>query len=170
MNDTNESNVFTESLLSAIRLQRHNGTRIIISTQEPTVSPDLLDLCSITIVHRFTSPVWLQVLRRHLAGASDTGEPGTKGLETPDESEQGSKQYRAIPASELLSNIVQLRTGEAFVFAPSAIVHAIPRNHAEVSAAQKPSDWQPVFLGDGIMKVIIRNRITADGGKSIIAS
>ncbi|KAF6524911.1 hypothetical protein HZS61_010706 [Fusarium oxysporum f. sp. conglutinans] len=170
MNNTNESNVFTESLLSAIRLQRHNGTRIIISTQEPTVSPSLLDLCSITIVHRFTSPVWLQVLRRHLAGASDNDESGAKGLETPNESEQGSKQYWTIPASEIFSNIVQLRTGEAFVFAPSAIVDAIPKTHAGASVAQKGGDWQPVFLGDGIIKAIVRNRITADGGKSIIAS
>ncbi|EXK86527.1 hypothetical protein FOQG_09795 [Fusarium oxysporum f. sp. raphani 54005] len=170
MNNTNESSVFTESLLSAIRLQRHNGTRIIISTQEPTVSPNLLDLCSITIVHRFTSPVWLQVLRRHLAGASDNDESGAKGLETPNESEQGSKQYWTIPASEIFSNIVQLRTGEAFVFAPSAIVDAIPKTHAGASVAQKGGDWQPVFLGDGIIKVIVRNRITADGGKSIIAS
>ncbi|KAL7758485.1 hypothetical protein ACKLNR_010912 [Fusarium oxysporum f. sp. zingiberi] len=170
MNNTNESSVFTESLLSAIRLQRHNGTRIIISTQEPTVSPSLLDLCSITIVHRFTSPVWLQVLRRHLAGASDNDESGAKGLETPNESEQGSKQYWTIPASEIFSNIVQLRTGEAFVFAPSAIVDAIPKTHAGASVAQKGGDWQPVFLGDGIIKAIVRNRITADGGKSIIAS
>ncbi|EWZ31212.1 hypothetical protein FOCG_08328 [Fusarium oxysporum f. sp. radicis-lycopersici 26381] len=170
MNNTNESSVFTESLLSAIRLQRHNGTRIIISTQEPTVSPNLLDLCSITIVHRFTSPVWLQVLRRHLAGASNNDESGAKGLETPNESEQGSKQYWTIPASEIFSNIVQLRTGEAFVFAPSAIVDAIPKTHAGASVAQKGGDWQPVFLGDGIIKAIVRNRITADGGKSIIAS
>ncbi|KAJ4154374.1 hypothetical protein NW765_015128 [Fusarium oxysporum] len=170
MNNTNESNVFTESLLSAIRLQRHNGTRIIISTQEPTVSPSLLDLCSITIVHRFTSPVWLQVLRRHLAGASDNDESDAKGLKTPNESEQGSKQYWNIPASEIFSNIVQLRTGEAFVFAPSAIVDAIPKTHAGASVAQKGGDWHPVFLGDGIIKAIVRNRITADGGKSIIAS
>ncbi|KAF4951330.1 hypothetical protein FGADI_7528 [Fusarium gaditjirri] len=170
MNNTNESNVFTESLLSAIRLQRHNGTRIIISTQEPTVSPDLLDLCSITIVHRFTSPVWLQVLRRHLAGASDNGESDINGLETPNESEEGSKQYWTIPKSEIFSNIVQLRTGEAFVFAPSAIVDAIPKSHAVASVAHKGGDWRPVFLGDGIIKAIIRNRITEDGGKSIIAS
>ncbi|KAH7111372.1 hypothetical protein EDB81DRAFT_671448 [Dactylonectria macrodidyma] len=44
MTESDESQVFTESLLSAIRLQRHNGTRIIISTQEPTISPGLLDL------------------------------------------------------------------------------------------------------------------------------
>ncbi|KAG8664114.1 hypothetical protein FPOAC2_10346 [Fusarium poae] len=60
MNDSSESQTLTESLLSVIRLKRHLGTRVIISTQEPTVSPRLLDLCSTVIVHRFTSPTWFQ--------------------------------------------------------------------------------------------------------------
>ncbi|OQN95097.1 hypothetical protein B0A48_18829, partial [Cryoendolithus antarcticus] len=37
---------FTERLLGIIREQRHNGTRVIIATQEPTVSEKLLDLCT----------------------------------------------------------------------------------------------------------------------------
>ncbi|KAG8664538.1 uncharacterized protein FPOAC1_013319 [Fusarium poae] len=61
MNDSSESQTLTESLLSVIRLKRHLGTRVIISTQEPTVSPRLLDLCSTVIVHRFTSPTWFQL-------------------------------------------------------------------------------------------------------------
>ncbi|KAI8654426.1 C2H2-type domain-containing protein [Fusarium sp. Ph1] len=56
MTDNNEGQAFTESLLSTIRLQRHLGVRVIISTQEPTISPRLLDLSTITIIHRFTSP------------------------------------------------------------------------------------------------------------------
>ncbi|KAL1898083.1 hypothetical protein Cpir12675_002031 [Ceratocystis pirilliformis] len=177
MNETDESKVFTESILSAIRLQRHNGTRILISTQEPSISPNLLDLCSITIVHRFTSPVWFQVLRRHLAGAFETGsyhEPGTSDSEQP-MSEQSrqvlsvSKRYQATPSPELFSDIVQLRTGEAFLFAPSCMVDATARDQSETSAETNQAGWQPVFLGHGIMKVRIRNRVTADGGKSIIA-
>ncbi|KAL2886709.1 hypothetical protein HOO65_060539 [Ceratocystis lukuohia] len=177
MNETDESKVFTESLLSAIRLQRHNGTRIIISTQEPTVSPNLLDLCSITIVHRFTSPVWFQVLRRHLAGAFETGSYHESGasdsdLPTSEESQQvlsASKRYQAPPSPEFFSNIVQLRTGQAFLFAPSGMVNATARGQSETPAVATQADWQPVFLGHGIMKVRIRNRITVDGGKSIIA-
>jgi hypothetical protein len=56
MNESGEASALTEQLLATIRLQRHLGARVIISTQEPTVSPRLLDLCSVTIVHRFTSP------------------------------------------------------------------------------------------------------------------
>ncbi|KAH8772402.1 hypothetical protein BGZ57DRAFT_984554 [Hyaloscypha finlandica] len=50
---------FTNTLLATVRLQRHLGAQIIVSTQEPTISPALLDLCSVTIVHRFTSPATL---------------------------------------------------------------------------------------------------------------
>jgi hypothetical protein len=56
MNDSGEASALTEQLLATIRLQRHLGARVVISTQEPTVSPRLLDLCSVTVVHRFTSP------------------------------------------------------------------------------------------------------------------
>jgi len=66
MNSATEASTLTETLLSSIRLQRHLGTRVFISTQEPTISPALLDLCSITIVHRFSSPEWLKCLRQHL--------------------------------------------------------------------------------------------------------
>lgn len=63
MTATDSSSQFTESLLSVIRQQRHLATRVIIATQEPTISPALLDLSSMTIVHRFTSPSWLAALR-----------------------------------------------------------------------------------------------------------
>ena len=50
---------FTNTLLATVRLQRHLGAQIIVSTQEPTISLALLDLYSVTIVHRFTSPATL---------------------------------------------------------------------------------------------------------------
>ncbi|KAF4454844.1 hypothetical protein F53441_2714 [Fusarium austroafricanum] len=136
-------------------------------------TPVLLDLCSITIVHRFTSPVWLHVLRRHLAGATDNSGVHERGeLQTPDQNQQdmpATNQYRTIPEHELFTNIVQLRIGEAFLFAPSGIVNASSKNQAGSTAATNRNNWQPIFLGNGIMKVLIRNRITADGGKTIIA-
>lgn len=68
MTNSAECQALTEPLLATIRLQRHLGARVIIPTQEPTISPKLLDLCSVTIVHRFTSPDRLTALGRHLAG------------------------------------------------------------------------------------------------------
>lgn len=182
MTDSGEASALTEQLLATIRLQRHLGARVVISTQEPTVSPRLLDLCSVTVVHRFTSPEWLKALRRHLAGAeetagmlaraaagagsgsgasSDSGVDdvldglvngvGTLSLKTPGPA-MGHKQA----AASLFAQIVELRVGEALVFSPNAVVGI-----SDGGAAKK--------LGSGMLKVRVRNRVTADGGKSIMA-
>ncbi|KAK7711557.1 hypothetical protein SLS57_008040 [Botryosphaeria dothidea] len=103
MTDTAASDRFTDSLLTTIRIQRHAGTRVIIATQEPTISPKLLDLCSMTIVHRFTSPAWLSVLRDHLAGLSA----------------MAGKTDEQI--KQLFEEIVTLKVGESLLFAPSAM-------------------------------------------------
>jgi hypothetical protein len=47
-----------ETLVTTIRLQRHYGVRVVISTQEPTLLTDLIALCSVTVIHRFSSPEW----------------------------------------------------------------------------------------------------------------
>ncbi|KAL4796254.1 hypothetical protein BDV19DRAFT_84381 [Aspergillus venezuelensis] len=76
---------FTETILQTVRLQRHLGARIMVATQEPSVLPTLLDLCSVTIVHRFTSPAWLKVLKSHLAAAQEndrTSASVAKGSDT----------------------------------------------------------------------------------------
>lgn len=149
MNDSGDSAALTDSLLSTIRLQRHLAARIIISTQEPTISPKLLDLCSVTIVHRFTSPEWLRALQKHLAGVSDVS--GT--VQAKNDSGIGGDHSRS-----LFAQIVQLRVGEALLFAPSAIL--------------RPSgdSSQVVKLSDGVLKIRIRKRVTHDGGRSIMAA
>lgn len=176
MTDNVESQAFTESLLSTIRLQRHLGVRVIISTQEPTISTRLLDLCSMTVVHRFTSPAWLQVLKGHLAGGSDLS-----GLNEADDCEgqqqqeatsrrkdTGAVPYPSMSPLALFSNVVQLRTGEALIFSPSAVVDAVQTAHpSAINGTQ--SGWQAVLLGCGVMKVLVRDRITSDGGRSIMA-
>lgn len=148
MNESGECSALTENLLATIRLQRHLAARIIISTQEPTISPKLLDLCSVTIVHRFTSPEWLRALQKHLAGVSEVA--GT--LQATNGSGLGSSH-----ASSLFAQIVQLRVGEALLFAPSAILR--PDGNAQV-----------VKLSDGVLKIRVRKRVTNDGGRSIMAA
>ncbi|KAK2629068.1 hypothetical protein QTJ16_002171 [Diplocarpon rosae] len=141
MNAGSEASTLTNTLLSSIRLQRHLGTRVFISTQEPSISPRLLDLCSITIVHRFTSPDWLSCLRVHLAALKN---------------DQGVKA--------IFSQIIRLRVGEALLFAPSAIIGV-------QSEAREAGDVRVelVKLGTDHMRVKIRNRVTNDGGKSVMA-
>ncbi|KAL2121843.1 hypothetical protein VTJ04DRAFT_2298 [Mycothermus thermophilus] len=200
MTESQECMALTESLLATIRLQRHLGARVIISTQEPTISPKLLDLCSVTIVHRFTSPDWLLALKRHLAGVSagskmlekakllasngvngDAGEED-RALEGADGLALGS----ADPAMELFSRIVELKVGEALMFAPSAIV-AVRKGAAATTVAAGGNSAGAVNggkttgttagggkedvkrLGHGVLKVRIRNRVTADGGRSVMA-
>lgn len=130
--DSAECQTLTESLLSVIRLQRHLGARVFISTQEPTISPRLLDLCSVTIVHRFTSPEWLKILRKHLAGASQEVAARSEGFLGACNEQESQPDERGTTAPfhlkgfdmgmEKFSKIVTLKTGEALLFAPSAIV------------------------------------------------
>ncbi|KAI7201475.1 glutathione degradosome [Hortaea werneckii] len=79
LNKSTAADAFTESLVSTIRMQRHNATRVIIATQEPTISERLLDLCSISIVHHFNSPAWYTAIKDHLGGASALNTSHEKG-------------------------------------------------------------------------------------------
>jgi len=106
MADTPAAKALTERLLTVIRLQRHYGARVIISTQEPTIPPRLIDLCSLIIIHRFSSPEWFNVVRKHVSIA----ETDKAGLEN------------------LFGRIVTLRPGEALLFAPSTILTKRGRN------------------------------------------
>lgn len=98
MNNSSAAINFTEQLLSTIRLQRHTGTRVMIATQEPTISERLMDLCSVTIVHHFNSPAWFMAIKDHLAGASEA-----------------DKQ-------KMFESIVRLNVGQSLVFSPSSFV------------------------------------------------
>jgi DNA helicase HerA-like ATPase len=84
-----------ESLLTTIRLQRHYGVRVLISTQEPTLLTDLIALCSVTIIHRFSSPEWFAAIKRHIP--------------------MHSNEYH-----ETMEKIERLKTGMALVYAPAA--------------------------------------------------
>ncbi|EPS33982.1 hypothetical protein PDE_08944 [Penicillium oxalicum 114-2] len=157
----------TETLLSIVRQQRHLGTRVLIATQESTISPTLLDLCNLTIIHRFTSPAWFKSIKAHIAGAHNA----TEDRET---SEQ-----------DLFRQIVRLKTGEALVFCPTALLatskssrandhydsyddddndeagtNGVSDDHRECKATQ---------LGTGHVHLRVRKRVTADGGRSITA-
>lgn len=101
LNATVAAGNFTERLTTTIREQRHNSTRVIIATQEPTLSAKLLDLCSVSIIHRFSSPAWFETIKAHIGGASSL-------LTTAEQQKQ------------LMENIVCLNTGESFVFSPSS--------------------------------------------------
>jgi hypothetical protein len=83
-------------LISTIRLQRHKGVRIIIAIQEPTLLTDLIALCDVTVIHRFSSPEWFSALQKHIPMAN-----------------QDHKL--------LLEDIEALKPGTALVYSPKGI-------------------------------------------------
>ncbi|KAJ0335217.1 hypothetical protein COL922a_009550 [Colletotrichum nupharicola] len=160
MKESEESQTLTNSLLETIRLQRHLGVRILISTQEPTVSTQLLDLCSMTVVHRFTSPDWLRTLKTHLAGIS------SMSVMVADEEDQtqavnpvtiGGKD----PMMEIFSIILSLKTGQALVFAPSVVLGWQEMFEDEQTGLQR--------LAHRALRVKVRSRLTRDGGRTVMA-
>lgn len=189
MTESLESQTLTESLLATIRLQRHLGARIVIATQEPTISPKLLDLCSVTIVHRFTSPDWLASLKKHLAAARP-------GLILPPGRDEVAGCHGPDPLTGLFAKIVSLRQGEALLFCPSALV-GVDKSEAagngnggvkidgfagwaksqnDAAGSEEGRDIivdsfgnSLVRLGCGVMHIRVRERVTEDGGKSVMA-
>ena len=173
-----------------IRQQRHYGARIIITTQEPSISPKLLDLCTICIVHRFSSPAWLQVLQQHIGALSSH----TRAQKDADH--RGDSRPKDF--GSLLQQIVDLKEGEAYVFAPAGVVvrgefkeehpatlldsnggatwpmllEPIDNSNGlhELYEPYEPHEpYEPEKLGMGYLKVKVRQRITQDGGMSKMA-
>lgn len=192
MTDSVEAKELTQSLLSTIRLQRHVAARIFVSTQEPTISPALLDLCSVTIVHRFSSPAWLSVLKSHLAGASTLVESRrvdqntSTVLDNTDSMGTSSLNGGMSTAAKIFNRIVSLHTGEALLFSPSAAIRLVEADTLETCeqglerlrilpdgdgvAAQNQQSGLVARLGHGVLKVRVRNRVTKDGGESVMAA
>jgi hypothetical protein len=133
---------FTNGLLKTIREQRHQCARVVIATQEPTINTALLDLCSIIMVHRCTSPAWFTVLKRHVAGLYLSENPMGNG---------GGDE-----CDDVFSRIVRLQLGESLLFCPMAAVGIDERG-----GVQK--------MEHRFMTMRTRKRVTADGGVTRLA-
>ncbi|KAF2729196.1 hypothetical protein EJ04DRAFT_568872 [Polyplosphaeria fusca] len=135
---------FTEKLLRTVREQRHQAVRVVIATQEPSINTQLLDLCSITMVHRCTSPAWFKVLKQHVAALY-------LGSLTSHQKDSESNDDKAM-----FQEIVQLKVGESLLFCPTAVVEVIEGDVARMEGSY--------------VKFRTRQRVTADGGKSKLAA
>lgn len=137
----NKAAGLTNSLLTLTREQRHLAMRVIISTQEPTVIPPvLLDLCTVSILHRFSSPSWWEHLSKHVSAD--------------------------ISGDDAFSRVVKLETGEAIVLAPSGfgVFPDAPAGSGKSNVTvPKLNQFGRRYL---LMKT--RRRITKDGGSSIL--
>ncbi|KAG1732028.1 uncharacterized protein EDB91DRAFT_1251964 [Suillus paluster] len=136
----------TKALLTLTREQRHLGMRVIISTQEPTVVPPvLLDLCSVAIMHRFSSPAWWDHLARHISAD--------------------------VSIEEAFDTVVKLQTGQAIILAPSGL--GVFPEDAEIRGATRiKGHTAPVLkltqFGRRYIIMKTRARVTKDGGRSVL--
>ena len=116
---------------------------MVVATQEPTISPDLLELCSFTIVHRFSSAEWFRTLQKYLAALSSRGQDGDR------------------QADKIFNQIVELPAGQALLFSPSAML-SIAHSSCEDGLEGKK-------LGRGYARIQVRKRVGIDGGGSLMA-
>jgi hypothetical protein len=143
MIDTPAAKALNDDLLTTIRMQRHNGTRVIVSTQEPTLLTDLIALCSVAVIHRFTSPEWFSAIKRHI----------------PIDAEDKDMLMRRIEG---------LKTGTALVYSPNSVLgwEETPVEDGNGVSIARPR----LIKGTGkMLRVSMRKRITSDGGASILA-
>jgi hypothetical protein len=85
---------------------------------EKLLRTQLLDLCSITMVHKCTSPAWFKVLKQHVAALY---------LNLPIPSVEASDMdggMAELPQDDkaLFQEIVRLKLGESLLFCPTAAV------------------------------------------------
>lgn len=85
------------SLVRAIRMQRHYGACVIVSTQEPTLLTDLIALCSIAFFPRFSNPEWFAAIKRRIPIAPEDRDGLMIWIESP-------------------------KTGTAFVYSPNTVL------------------------------------------------
>lgn len=131
MLDTPGASDLTSALKALVRLERHRGVRVVISTQEPTISTDLIALCSMTVIHRFTSPAWLAALKNHIGPLAKS------------------------PA--VMDEIENLETGQALVYCPRAVLGRTESGEVKKATGR-------------LMKLDVRQRLTFDGGESVMAT
>ena len=115
LSQSGEAATLTNELTSIIRQQRHTGTRVVIATQEPTLSPELLDLANVTFVHRFQSPAWYEILKKHLAGADRKDDESAKSLEG------GRCDVLTSDKSQLFAQRSKLASPKDYVVLPETI-------------------------------------------------
>lgn len=142
MSQTASSQQFAKSVIQNIRLQRHLGLRTVISTQDPHVHPELLELASFIVMHRFDSPRWFNTFRKHV------------GFHNTSEGENTAKDRETSKlAASAFETIMNLNAGQALVYCPRLLTV----DYREV-------DEKVVRLGTRLIRMQVRKRLTMDGG------
>lgn len=112
----------TDNIVTAIREMRHKGVSIMIASQDPPSLPnEIIELSKIVLLHKFNSPGWIKHIQKSIT------------------------QFSSLKASDMIA----LKTGEAFLWAEKASLQSI--------------SVSPV-------KILTRPRVTKHGGATIQAS
>lgn len=142
--DGSSSDGLSEAIVNVARLMRHDGMRLAVSTQSPkALAPELLELVTVAVLHRFHSSDWFSYLQQKLP--------------LPDEAKL---------------RLMQLSPGHAVVFASQHRIAALssppPPSFSSSSASVQStsghnvaSPWSP-----NVFELHVRPRITADRGST----
>jgi hypothetical protein len=137
------------AIVDTVRLMRHEGIRVIVSTQSPlTMPPELLELSSVAVCHNFHSIDWYKYMASKLPLAADG-----------------------------FSMVQALKPGEALMFAAWAEFGEGVLRHDMISSdddGDGDDDDDPAASGggatvdhsDSCFLLRVRPRITADRGAS----
>ena len=147
MTTSTASEHFTESLLQLIRQQRHLASRVIIATQEPTISTRLIDLCTFTIVHRFSSPSWFETLRGHVAGLSSFSVEDTRN-EHHNETPAAQTEKTTVPTVNSINDAFR-NASLSTTPSPSAnATDAATKNTSKTADAQTEKSYLRAVFAD----------------------
>eukprot|EP00979_Chaetoceros_neogracilis_P009112 scaffold2062_cov273-Chaetoceros_neogracile.AAC.27 len=70
-----KSDGLSEAIVDVARLMRHDGMRLVVSTQSPkALAPELLELVSVAVLHHFHSQDWWSYLQQKLPLSNDAWE------------------------------------------------------------------------------------------------
>ena len=73
----------SSTIATAIKEMRHKGVSIMIASQDPTgLPPEIIELSSILIMHRFNSPAWLKHIQKAITQTAALTPADLAGLKT----------------------------------------------------------------------------------------
>ena len=96
----------TDNIVTAIREMRHKGVSIMIASQDPPSLPnEIIELSKIVLLHKFNSPGWIKHIQKSIT------------------------QFSSLKASDMIA----LKTGEAFLWAEKASLNSISVTPVKIS-------------------------------------
>jgi hypothetical protein len=94
-----DSTRLTKAIVETVREMRHKGTSVVVASQNPPSIPrEIIELSSVVVAHRFTSPQWLEHIRKVNAAFGKDLSPARLATLRPGEafvwSSGGAEEFR----------------------------------------------------------------------------